>query len=245
MHASSSGLTMHCTPLTTPPPRSTSPCRGRTGGRQAASQPSLCMVRGGEWGVGDALPCPGHKGQELSRWLPCRRSQVPETVSPGSTLVTLRCTDSTGTEDSLHYALEGPTASRSRFRMEGPQLQVSGAAGSAQAAGKPRPRGAQRDRGDPLTRAVTPGPGPGLPGPLCSPRPARSPCLLPPAPLALQLCGTPRLCRAPQLCRAHWLCRAPWLCLTPPPWLDRSIPPWTMTRRPWPLWASSSRPPSW
>ncbi|NXL11981.1 CDHR4 protein, partial [Mesembrinibis cayennensis] len=52
-------------------------------------------------------------------------SQVPETVSPGSTLVTLRCTDPTGTEGSLRYALEGPPASRSRFRMEGPQLQVN------------------------------------------------------------------------------------------------------------------------
>ncbi|PKU37963.1 cadherin-related family member 4 [Limosa lapponica baueri] len=52
-------------------------------------------------------------------------SQVPETVSPGETLVTLRCTDPTGTEDCLHYALEGPPASLSRFHMEGPQLQVN------------------------------------------------------------------------------------------------------------------------
>ncbi|NXW53537.1 CDHR4 protein, partial [Eurystomus gularis] len=52
-------------------------------------------------------------------------SQVPETLSPGSTLVTLRCTDSTGTEGSLHYTLEGPPTSRSQFRMEGPQLQVN------------------------------------------------------------------------------------------------------------------------
>ncbi|CAM9364119.1 unnamed protein product [Bubo scandiacus] len=52
-------------------------------------------------------------------------SQVPETVSPGSTLVTLRCTDSSGAEGSLHYALEGSPASYSRFRMEGPQLQVN------------------------------------------------------------------------------------------------------------------------
>ncbi|NXE85134.1 CDHR4 protein, partial [Cochlearius cochlearius] len=52
-------------------------------------------------------------------------SQVTETVSPGSTLVTLRCTDPAGTEGSLRYALEGPPASRSRFRMEGPQLQVN------------------------------------------------------------------------------------------------------------------------
>ncbi|NXL35942.1 CDHR4 protein, partial [Glaucidium brasilianum] len=50
-------------------------------------------------------------------------SQVPETVSPGSTLVTLRCTDSSGTEGSLHYALEGSSASH--FRMEGPRLQVN------------------------------------------------------------------------------------------------------------------------
>ncbi|KAK4815108.1 hypothetical protein QYF61_015591 [Mycteria americana] len=53
-------------------------------------------------------------------------SQVPETVSPGSTLVTLRCTDPAGAEGGLRYALEGPPASRSRFRMEGPRLQVNG-----------------------------------------------------------------------------------------------------------------------
>ncbi|NXC78487.1 CDHR4 protein, partial [Anhinga anhinga] len=52
-------------------------------------------------------------------------SQVPETVSPGSTLVTLRCTDPTSTKGCLSYALEGPPASCSRFRMEGPQLQVN------------------------------------------------------------------------------------------------------------------------
>ncbi|XP_064012484.1 cadherin-related family member 4 isoform X2 [Pogoniulus pusillus] len=52
-------------------------------------------------------------------------SQVPETVSPGSTLVTLRCADSSGTERHLHYALEGPPASRSIFHMEGPRLQVN------------------------------------------------------------------------------------------------------------------------
>ncbi|XP_074459160.1 cadherin-related family member 4 [Larus michahellis] len=52
-------------------------------------------------------------------------SQVPETVSPGTTLVTLRCTDPTGAKDCLHYGLEGPPASLSRFRMEGPQLQVN------------------------------------------------------------------------------------------------------------------------
>ncbi|NXN14140.1 CDHR4 protein, partial [Indicator maculatus] len=52
-------------------------------------------------------------------------SQQPETVSPGSTLVTLRCTDFSGTERHLHYALEGPPASRSSFHMEGPQLKVN------------------------------------------------------------------------------------------------------------------------
>ncbi|NXF43046.1 CDHR4 protein, partial [Oceanites oceanicus] len=52
-------------------------------------------------------------------------SQVPETVSPGSTLVTLRCTDPAGTDGGLRYALEGPPASRARFRMEGPRLQVN------------------------------------------------------------------------------------------------------------------------
>ncbi|NXG08833.1 CDHR4 protein, partial [Sakesphorus luctuosus] len=52
-------------------------------------------------------------------------SQVPETVSPGSTLVTLRCTDCTGTDECLRYDLEGPPASRSHFCMEGPQLKVN------------------------------------------------------------------------------------------------------------------------
>ncbi|NXN61951.1 CDHR4 protein, partial [Rynchops niger] len=52
-------------------------------------------------------------------------SQVPETVSPGTTLVTLRCTDPTGAKDYLHYGLEGPPAFLSHFRMEGPQLQVN------------------------------------------------------------------------------------------------------------------------
>ncbi|NXG78038.1 CDHR4 protein, partial [Baryphthengus martii] len=51
--------------------------------------------------------------------------QVPETLSPGSTLVTLRCTDSTSTKGPLHYALEGPPISRSCFHMEGPRLQVN------------------------------------------------------------------------------------------------------------------------
>ncbi|KAM9276671.1 cadherin-related family member 4 [Morus bassanus] len=52
-------------------------------------------------------------------------SQVPETVYPGSTLVTLRCTDPANAKGCLSYALEGPPASRFRFRMEGPQLQVN------------------------------------------------------------------------------------------------------------------------
>ncbi|NWW47731.1 CDHR4 protein, partial [Pedionomus torquatus] len=52
-------------------------------------------------------------------------SQVPETVFPGSTLVTLRCTDPIGAKDCLHYALEGPPASLSHFHMEGSQLQVN------------------------------------------------------------------------------------------------------------------------
>ncbi|NWU04902.1 CDHR4 protein, partial [Cephalopterus ornatus] len=68
--------------------------------------------------------------QGTDRWAPrCVPaifvSQVPETVSPGSTLVTLRCTDSTGTDECLHYALEGPPASRSHFCMEGPRLKVN------------------------------------------------------------------------------------------------------------------------
>ncbi|NWU94090.1 CDHR4 protein, partial [Upupa epops] len=52
-------------------------------------------------------------------------SQVPETVSIGSTLVTLRCTQPVGTEVGLQYTLEGPPISHSHFRMEGPQLQVN------------------------------------------------------------------------------------------------------------------------
>ncbi|KAJ7417512.1 cadherin related family member 4 [Pitangus sulphuratus] len=68
--------------------------------------------------------------QGTDRWAPrCVPaifvSQVPETVSPGSTLVTLRCTNSTGTDECLHYALEGPPASRSHFCMEGPRLKVN------------------------------------------------------------------------------------------------------------------------
>ncbi|XP_036246916.1 cadherin-related family member 4 isoform X1 [Molothrus ater] len=52
-------------------------------------------------------------------------SQVPETMSPGSTLVTLRCTSSTSTDGCLHYALKGPPSSLSHFCMEGPQLKVN------------------------------------------------------------------------------------------------------------------------
>ncbi|NXK88556.1 CDHR4 protein, partial [Formicarius rufipectus] len=68
--------------------------------------------------------------QGTDRWAPrCVPaifvSQVAETVSPGTTLVTLRCTNSTGTGEYLRYALEGPPASRSHFCMEGPQLKVN------------------------------------------------------------------------------------------------------------------------
>ncbi|XP_066183138.1 cadherin-related family member 4 [Sylvia atricapilla] len=68
--------------------------------------------------------------QETDHWAPrCVPaifvSQVPETVSPGSTLVRLRCTDSTSTDRCLHYALEGPPSSLSHFCMEGPQLKVN------------------------------------------------------------------------------------------------------------------------
>ncbi|XP_071611653.1 cadherin-related family member 4 isoform X1 [Heliangelus exortis] len=52
-------------------------------------------------------------------------SQVPETISPGSTLETLMCTDPIGADGDLRYALEGPLAFRSRFCMEGPRLQVN------------------------------------------------------------------------------------------------------------------------
>ncbi|OWK56018.1 Cadherin-related family member 4, partial [Lonchura striata] len=62
--------------------------------------------------------------ERLSCWLLCHRSQVSETVSPGTTLVTLTCTD-TSTDGCLHYALEGPPSSRSHFCMEGPQLKVN------------------------------------------------------------------------------------------------------------------------
>ncbi|XP_053809464.1 cadherin-related family member 4 [Vidua chalybeata] len=51
-------------------------------------------------------------------------SQVPETVCPGCTLMTLTCTD-TSTHGCLHYALEGPPSSLSHFCMEGPQLKVN------------------------------------------------------------------------------------------------------------------------
>nr|XP_025962417.1 LOW QUALITY PROTEIN: cadherin-related family member 4 [Dromaius novaehollandiae] len=52
-------------------------------------------------------------------------SQVPETVPTGRTLVLLRCTDPASANGSLHYTVEGAPASRSLFRMEGPQLQVN------------------------------------------------------------------------------------------------------------------------
>ncbi|NXE55122.1 CDHR4 protein, partial [Casuarius casuarius] len=52
-------------------------------------------------------------------------SQVPETVPTGRTLVVLRCTDPASANGSLHYAVESAPASRSLFRMEGPQLQVN------------------------------------------------------------------------------------------------------------------------
>uniref|UniRef100_A0A663MIS9 Cadherin related family member 4 n=1 Tax=Athene cunicularia TaxID=194338 RepID=A0A663MIS9_ATHCN len=86
--------------------------------------PALFTINEGE--QGSMVP----QGHPVPAAVPCVRpcllpSQVPETVSPGSTLVTLRCTDSSGTEGSLHYALEESPASQSRFRMEGPQLQVS------------------------------------------------------------------------------------------------------------------------
>ncbi|XP_071669148.1 cadherin-related family member 4 isoform X3 [Patagioenas fasciata] len=92
--------------------------------QRAPSCVPAIVVYGLGWGAGcgSAPPCPGQRGQKLSRWPPRRRSQVPETMSPGSTLVTLRCT---GAEGNLRYALEGPPASRSRFRMDGPQLQVN------------------------------------------------------------------------------------------------------------------------
>ncbi|XP_061314208.1 cadherin-related family member 4 isoform X3 [Pezoporus flaviventris] len=67
----------------------------------------------------------GTDQQELSCVPAIFVSQVPETELPGSTLVTLRCTGCEGAEGCLRYALEGPPASRSHFRMEGPQLQVS------------------------------------------------------------------------------------------------------------------------
>ncbi|XP_072203569.1 cadherin-related family member 4 isoform X2 [Excalfactoria chinensis] len=52
-------------------------------------------------------------------------SQVRETVSLGSTLVTLRCTNPAGDEGSLRYTLEGPPGSHSHLHMEGPQLKVN------------------------------------------------------------------------------------------------------------------------
>ena len=80
---------------------------------------------------------PEAQERELSCQLPHCRFQVPETVSPGSTLVTLRCTNPASAKGCLSYALEGPPASRFRFRMEGPQLQVSGATGCAGDIGEP------------------------------------------------------------------------------------------------------------
>lgn len=93
--------------------------------RQAPSCVPALYVYGS--GGGDAgrgmLLCA--QGMELSHRPPRCRTQVRETVSPGSTLVTLRCASPAGAEGSLSYALEGPPGSRSRFRMEGSQLQVS------------------------------------------------------------------------------------------------------------------------
>lgn len=59
MPTSSSGLTTRCTPTTTPPPRSMSPCRGETAWHRDVSQPSSCMVQGGA-GCMESLPNPGH-----------------------------------------------------------------------------------------------------------------------------------------------------------------------------------------
>lgn len=237
MPTSSSKLTTSCTPMTTPLPQSTSLCRGQTVRHQDVLQPSSCMVQGGVRCMG--LCCTQNMGQRLSSWLLCHRSQVPETIFPGTTLVTLTCTD-TSTDGGLHYALEGPPSSRSHFCMEGPQLKVSWAMGSAQVDSKPSSR-------SPVGPCDT----------CCHARfwvrahhgfllpKACSFSSLPPSALALQLCGTPWLCGILWLCRASELCRAPQLCLTLPSWPDRSTPPWTMTQRPWLLWASSSQPPLW
>lgn len=151
--------------------------------------PAIFVYGSGRSGGRGTLCCPQVMGQRLSCWLPCHRSQVSETVPPGSTLETLRCTDSTSTDRGLHYALEGPPSSLSHFCMEGPQLKVSGAMGSAQVDSQPRPRspGGQVGPCDTCCHASFWGRA------SCSPRPAHSPCLLPPSPLALQLCGTPWL----------------------------------------------------
>lgn len=67
-----------------------------------------------------------------------------ETVSPGSPLVTLRCTDPAGDEGSLRYTLEGPPGSRSHFHMEGPQLKVCGARAGEPPLGERGPSGTQQ-----------------------------------------------------------------------------------------------------
>lgn len=165
-------------------------------------------------------------------------------MSPGSILETLRCTGSTSTDGCLHYALEGPPSSRSHFCMEGPQLKVSRAMGSAQVESKASPRSpvgqvepcdmccharfwGRASQGSLLPRACS----------FSLPAPSFSP-------------GIAALWDAPALwdtwlCRASELCRAPQLCLTVSSWLGRSTPLWTMTRRPRLLWASSSQPPLW
>ncbi|XP_048171833.1 cadherin-related family member 4 isoform X3 [Corvus hawaiiensis] len=94
--------------------------------RQAPRCVPAIFVYGSEGSGGcGTLCCTQDMGQRLSCWLPCHRSQVLETVSPGTTLVTLRCTDSTSTDECLHYALEGPPSSHSHFCMEGPRLKVN------------------------------------------------------------------------------------------------------------------------
>ncbi|RMC00072.1 hypothetical protein DUI87_23482 [Hirundo rustica rustica] len=87
--------------------------------------PAIFVYGSGKSGVHRTLCCTQVMGQRLNCWLPCHRSQVPETMSPGSTLETLRCTHSTSTDGCLHYALEGPPSSLSHLCMEGPQLKVN------------------------------------------------------------------------------------------------------------------------
>ncbi|NWI14022.1 CDHR4 protein, partial [Crypturellus soui] len=67
------------------------------------------------------------RSQQAPRCVPALGiTQVPETVPPGWTLLTLRCVGPAGAAGVLHYAVEGATtASRSLFRMEGPRLQVN------------------------------------------------------------------------------------------------------------------------